>query len=203
MSSILLQRLVIPEYITQVKMTEKRRPRYYKKLEDLPGNWKRERFYVKSNKVYRRLDDKPVIKNSRAVGTERYETLNGNKFWAGYGNPHTRAKLARAIKQDFTPHVKKQLKPFSPSDLPLGVSWEVHRVIGTAPWFDLSNMWFYYKMIEDVLVDCGIIPDDNIMFITKLAGPSLVPIKDERNRKLVVSFYREGRPEIIRHPTWR
>jgi hypothetical protein len=195
-----IQELVIPQYLREVLISKKRRTKYYNSFSDLPKNWKRDNFYEKKGKVFRKKDNKPVIKNRKTAGEAKYETLAGNKFWSGYGHPTVRAKLARELKESYLKHLH-QLSPFDPRDYPLIVEWEVYRPINER--FDLSNMWFYYKMLEDTLVDEGIIPDDSVFYISALKGPRIVPVETWEERKIVVRFYRETRGHIRMHNAWR
>jgi hypothetical protein len=189
-------------YPTRIQMTESRRAKYYHNLSDLPSNWNRKNFYKKGSYIYRRKDHERVIKNRSVVGKPRYETLSGNKFWSGYGHPSTRARIARELKALLRETMTTEGN-LSPEDYPLKVSWSISKPItNETQEFDASNLWFYYKMIEDLLVDEGILPDDNFRFISWPSGPMLRSCENEEDREIVVTLEPDPRwnPQI--RPPW-
>jgi hypothetical protein len=65
-------------------------------------------------------------------------------------------------------------------------------VPGKADW-DLDNKWIYLKVFQDLLVGEGIIPDDNIKYVSKAASMEFFPVQDEGERKLVFTLKSDTR----------
>jgi hypothetical protein len=76
---------------------------------------------------------------------------------------------------------------------------ELHNITGEGNW-DLDNLWIYTKCIQDLLVEEGIMPDDNIQFVSKPAAPEFFPISNEEDRKLVFKIYKDERNIKITEP---
>lgn len=198
-----LQTLTIPKYKTKVQISKKRRKRYYKKGKDgwkprdLPttyqdkldkGEW------TVNSKGYLCVEDgTKKLANPQAAGTPKYEALSGNSLMTGYGSYHTRNTVTQKLKEFYAPFVKNQLRTIT--TFPLIITWDFHTTIGEANW-DMDNMFFYWKYLQDVLVDQDIIPDDNIKFITYPPSARLVPVKTWEERKFVFKFYHDERKLI-------
>lgn len=196
----LLLEVVIPQYITRVKLSEKRKTVYY----SLHGKRKPPQKYLtdpnytidkKGFLRYRPTGDK-VVANKRTVGTPKFQKINGQDFYSGFGSYRVRMAIVAGIKNYFRPFMKQlpQLTEF-----PIQMEMELHTTIEEGNW-DLDNLWIYTKCFQDLLTEMGIIPDDNIQFITKPAAPELFPIKYENDRKLVFKIYKDERNIQITEP---
>ena len=53
--------------------------------------------------------------------------------------------------------------------------------------------------IRDRIVKHGILPDDDIRYITKAGAPEFFPVDSEQERKLVFTISPEDRKEVIEH----
>ena len=52
---------------------------------------------------------------------------------------------------------------------------------------DITNMWILSKMIEDAVVNCGVLRDDSPEF-RMYTGCGYKFVDDEKDRKIVVTF---------------
>jgi len=210
MSSSLLQTLVIPEYIKEVKLSNKQRPKYYKKEDHdkLPNKYKTGRYkYDSEGRLFDVLEEQHVIKNKKSVGKPKIITISGNDVISGYSTPMIRDKIVKVLKDHYRIYVQQQLKPFKNDNFPLRVEWFLHTVPGH---YDMSNLFLYNKYLEDSLTETydpvgkkelvPIIPDDNLKYITIPAAPIFVPVNTLSERKFVFNFYKDDREEIINHP---
>ena len=194
-----IAQITIPNYITKIQLSKARRAKFYKKGDKIPKK------YLTTNHRFDDLgylcDEKgdKVVKNPRTAGTPKYEALSGNKLTSGYATPHIRNKISTALKDFYAPHVRK-MKPIA--EYPLIITWEFWTTVQPAN-FDMSNFWFYYKYFEDTLVSEGIIPDDNIKYITGPAAPILVPVDSVDKHKFVFTFYKDERSVITNHDIWK
>jgi hypothetical protein len=134
-------------------------------------------------------DGMPLIKNSRTVGTPNYKKINGQEFYAGVGSPIIRVKVVNAIKDSFRPYLKG-IKPLD--DFPVCIDCHYYDVPGPANW-DLDNKWIYTKVFQDLLVKEGILPDDNIHYVSRAASMEYYPVETEEERKLVFYIYKDPR----------
>jgi hypothetical protein len=75
----------------------------------------------------------------------------------------------------------------------------MHDVIGVGNW-DLDNLWIYNKCMQDVLVDTGVLAEDNVMYVTAAAAPEFYPVDNEDDRKLVFKIYKDER-DVIKNNT--
>jgi hypothetical protein len=194
-----LAEIVIPQFITKILISKRRKPTYYKKDDKIPKKYQKNTFV--GNYL---VDDhgKRIVKNTRSVGTEKYQQLSGNNLLSGYGSHHMRAKIAKKLKEFYQPFVQSYVKKHGPiTKFPIRVEWDVYTDISATNW-DASNLFFYYKYFEDTLFMDGVklIPDDNIKYITWSPGPKIIPINDWNKRKFVFRFYYDERDELNRHP---
>lgn len=193
----ILRTIEIPKYIKRVKLSNKRKPTYYKKTskKPVPKKYKDLKF-VKGVLVH--PDGVKVVANSRSVGTPRFKKINGQEIYSGMPH-HMRAKIVKEMKESF----KKHLKDVEPiTEFPIQIEVEIHTTIEEGNW-DLDNLWIYNKCFQDALADAGIIPDDNIQYITKPGAPEFIPIADEQERKLVWKLYKDDRKVIADNPYYQ
>ncbi len=207
-----LRVLVIPKYITRVKVSNKRRAKYFKKesKKALPQKYRKPGYFFDKFGILRDQNNEKVIANPKVVGTPRYEILSGNKIVTGYGSHHTRNKVSNALKDFFRPFART-LAPFEEEDFPLRVEWDFYTSLDRIN-FDLSNFWFYYKYFEDSLHEkknpvtkeelIPILPDDNVQYITHPPGPRLIPVDSFEDRRFVFRFYHDNRIEITKNNVW-
>jgi hypothetical protein len=191
-----LLKIELPEYILRVKISEKRRTKYYTTKSKIPKKYSKYKFDRKGILVDP-LGNK-IISNPRAQGTPSWTKISGQAFYSGFGHSSLRAKIVKEMKIYFI----KALKEFKPIDInqfPIQIHWDLYQTIGAANW-DLDNLWIYNKCFQDALVEAGIIPEDNITYITKSAAPEFYPVESEDDRKMVFKITKEEREEILKHP---
>ena len=178
----------IPQYITQVKLSDKRRAIYYYRNSRIPAKYQNDRYIFKVKKytggskdvLYDTLDKIFVIKNATSVGTPRFITIGGNILYAGL-NEYTRAKIVTEIKNDFTRFIQ-QLEPIT--KFPIQIDAQIHRPPDTGNW-DIDNLWIYIKTFQDLLIDNNIIPDDSVRYITKAPSFEYYPVSEYTDRMIV------------------
>lgn len=209
-----LAQIVIPQYLTKVKTSNKRRAKYYTDKDDIPKKYKDLAFKKFKDKTYL-IDEKgkKVIKNSISVGKPRFQALSGNQFSSGFLTPKFRSILTGKLKDHYRPYVQQYVQEHGPILLyPLKVTWQVYTTVEEDNW-DISNFSFYWKYFEDCLFETvhpstgkpllPLIPNDTIRFITASPGPELIPIDDWEERKFVFTFYHDDRAIIQEHSLWQ
>lgn len=183
----------IPKYITHVELAKARRAKRYKVGDRIPKKFKDFEFNDKGVLV----DDKgiPIIKNPATAGTPRLKKINGQEIYSGRMHPRVRAKVIAEMKTFFRPFFD-DIDPVTEEELPVKIAIEMHTPLGNGMW-DLDNLWVYTKVLQDVIVDKGILPDDNVQYITNSGENQFVPTDTDEERKIIVTIVsnNEGRHE--------
>lgn len=192
--SNLINSITVPKYIKHVVLSKKRRAKYYTKKSKIPKKYQGLPFNNKGILVDKLGN--PVIANPRVVGTPRLKKVNGQDFYKGTDSPHIRSKVVNEIKS-FLKTFVKGIEPIT--TYPVQIKLEMHDVIGVGNW-DLDNLWIYNKCMQDVLVDTGVLAEDNVMYVTAAAAPEFYPVDNEDDRKLVFKIYQDER-DVIKNNT--
>ncbi len=170
-------RVIIPNYLRRVKLSEARRPKYYFFGGELPDKFKTERYsWRKRGKIkclYDNEEGQFVLKNAKSAGTPNYQTIAGNEIYARM-HERKRMLIVHSLKDHFKEHISKQIESISEDLYPLSISMELHAPFGYADW-DVDNLWIYHKCFLDSLKDLKLIPDDNILYVRQAGQTSLVP----------------------------
>ena len=187
----------IPGYITHVELSKSRRKKYFTPEDKLPIKYKTERFGFVKGKLVDLETKQVVVKNPKVAGTPKMKKINGQDFYSGNVIPQVRAKMIAEMKKFFTEHFEGI--PAIPMDeFPVEMEIEIHYAMKN-DLFDVDNLgWVYTKVIQDVLKDTGIIPDDDVRYIRKSGGCQFVPVDSEDDRKIVIKISKNVyRPQTI------
>ena len=209
----LLQELVVAPYTTTIMTDHSIKKVFYnvkrkKKGKVPPGMLKKieEGKLQVDSKGFVLNDGERIIANKRTFGKERYMTIAGNQFTTGFSNYGHRNAVVTNVKAYLRPYIEQQLAPFQL--FPLYITCHLYLYMGNQTSFDLSNLWFWSKYMEDILFECdqngnSLIPDDEWLYITRSGGcPTLVPIDNPDESKLVWTFYHDIRPCVMNNPIW-
>lgn len=191
-------RIEVPQYVTRIKTSETRRKKYYLRGEDLPVaietalaagdlKWKKDRVYDPLEKDY-------LIRNARTQDKPNYILISGNEIYARM-HERKRMMIVKGIKDSLKPYLS--ILP-SRLDYPVSIEMILHCPPKSANW-DLDNLWIYFKCFQDLIVDEGFLPDDNIMYITKSTAITYIPCKNEDDRKMIFIIKPDRRPELTAH----
>jgi Holliday junction resolvase RusA-like endonuclease len=190
----------IPDYIKHVILSQKRRAVYWTAEDkNLPAKVRAKVAGIDSKKRLLDAAGKPIIKNSRSVGTPRMKKINGQDIYSGYSGHFFREALVSQVKESFM-KVLKDIPRLQ--ELPVRIDAQLHEEPGQANW-DLDNLWIYVKCMLDCLTASGIIPEDTIEYVTKAPGFEYFPIKPGERRKMVFILRRELRDDILNHPLYK
>jgi len=183
----------IPQFIKKVMVSKSRRIKYYKKGGKIPKKYANNGFDKKGRMID--SEGNHVVANPRTIGTAKYLTINGQQLYNARMSPHMRSKIVNAVKDSYLPYVKN-VKPIK--KLPVSISLDFYDTVRQANW-DLDNQWLYGKCFQDLVVKLGILPDDDIKYITKAGAPRFFPVDTEEERKLIFHISTETRDEILKH----
>jgi len=214
----MIQKVEIPKYIREIKLSEARIKKYYELGKKHP---KSEKFNDKTKYEYKEVPGygkrkflvdlktgERVVANPRAAGTPRVLTINGQKIYNGEVSKHIRNKVLSEIKTSFIPYIEKlnEIKNF-----PICIEMEIHDVIrepNSKSLWDLDNRaWPYIKAFQDCLTgnkdkqgkkrNKVVLKDDNVLYITQPPVPKFIPVEKEDDRKLVFIIKEETDQRIL------
>jgi len=196
------------QFPEEIKLSEERRAKYFDQKDELPLKYMLDRgssldpryiWKTKNTKtcLYDTASKDWVVKNSRAVGTPKYVSIAGNDIMRMF--EHTRNRIVNTLKDYFLEGIgtpiglddkgKKIYEPgYDITRWPVNIYMEIHTFPHYMNW-DLDNLWIYNKCFQDAMKECGMIPDDNIQYITSSAAPRFIPVSREEDRlmKFVIS----------------
>lgn len=192
----LLETITIPNFITEVKLSDKRRAQYFdtgskipKKYLNYIGKKYEFRNYKVGSHIVSLLTDKKtgekVIKNPKVAGKPKFKEIKGNDFYTGFVHHSIRSNIIHQIKDFLEPYFRK-LFPFKDDEYPLYIEFIYHDTRYQSQ--DLDNKRYAYeKCILDLLQIEGKLKNDNVDYVTKLSSEFISCEKDER--KLVIKFW--------------
>jgi Holliday junction resolvase RusA-like endonuclease len=183
----------IPEYITHVTLSKSRRPKYYQKGQKIPKKYAKFKTYDLKGRLLG-ADGHPIVANAGVVNKPREQKINGQQLYSGNMNPMMRSKVVGLIKEFFQPFTAN----IDSVAVPVRIEADLYCPMAAKNW-DLDNQWIYHKCFLDSLVKNGVLPDDNIMFVTQAPGFRYFPVDHKEDRKLVYRLIPEDRPEILQH----
>jgi hypothetical protein len=173
-------RVVIPNYLRRVKLSEARRPKYYIHGAELPEKYNTDRYSWRlRGKIKCLYDNKEghfVVKNAKSAYKPTYQTIAGNEIYARM-HERKRMLIVHSLKDHFKEHISTQIKSIPEHLYPLSISMELHAPFGYADW-DVDNLWIYHKCFLDSLRDLNLIPDDSVLHVRQAGQTTLVPTTD-------------------------
>ena len=189
-------RIEIPEFITHVKLSNKRRAKYYTKGKKIPTKYTTSEYtYNKEGILIHKVTRLPIISNPRSVGTPRIKKINGQDIYRGNNDPHVRSKMVSSMKEFFSNEVRKRkVQPIPLDHYPLEMELEMH-LPNAGEAFDIDNAgWLYVKVIQDVLTTTRVIRNDVAILLPKSGGVQYVPLDEGEQRKLVILLRENDTP---------
>jgi len=164
------QSVKVYNFIDRIKLSEKRRAKYYTKKDKIPKKYQNDNFeFNKKDRLENVETGEAVIKNPIAAGTPRFRKITGQYFWSG-ANPFIRRKIKNEMS-DFFYEFLKDFKKAEDEDYPIGVRIDLY---DEEDGQDLDNFIFLYrKVIHDVLTAKNmehdpIIEDDSKEYIVDI-----------------------------------
>jgi hypothetical protein len=196
MDSKLILQVDIPHFVTRVKISEARRPKYYEQnsSKKVPKKYSGSKYgYIplkKGKRIIKVIGEIstgiPILANPKVSGTPKFMKIRGNDFYAGFGNPIIRSNVVRLIKESLSPYFR-DMEPIDTEDYPLYIEFIYFDIEDKEQ--DLDNKRYAYeKCILDLLQKEGKILNDNVGFITKLSS-EYIAVENEDERCLIVKFW--------------
>lgn len=190
--------ITIPQFIEEVQLSQKRRKKYFQSKDKIPSKYAdKERYVFKKSGKFTYLYDIEekdfVLKNPISAGSPSKMRISGNEI---YARMHERKRMAivKAIKDNMRPYLPKKID----LKFPIHIDIDLYTTPKFCNW-DLDNLWIYNKCFQDLLVDEGLIPEDNIMYITKPGAPRYIPVVNDDDRKMEFIIYEDKDLRIVNH----
>ncbi len=190
----LLREVEIPDYPDKVLIANQKRPVYYvsptsktKGKKNIPKSYSDRTKYEFNDKgvLVRKTDKQPVLANPRTAGQPRYWVVNFQEIWNGATQRQNRAMKADKLKRILAPYLD-ELPPINHRDYPIKV--EIFMFDTEFP-VDASNKGVvYHKIIDDILVNAGVIVDDSENFINDAGRTKFIRVSDKKDKKMVVKI---------------
>jgi hypothetical protein len=180
--------LVVPKWQNKVRIGTVTIA-YYEKGNKLPVKYigaKTKKFGKKE--YYIDNNGKKIVKNPESKGNPIYWSMNGQSFYSNNISWKDRSTIVNFYHRYFTPFINKQLTEQFPIFFSYKIRMEVtiyETFTGHTP--DITNMWILSKILEDTIVECGILRDDSPEF-RSYTGYGYKQVEKEEDRKLVVTF---------------
>lgn len=119
--------LDIDSFIEKIKLSEKRRPQYFKGITKYPKKYRSEDYEIDKNGILIHVETgEKVIKNIRTVGTPNVKMITGQYFWTG-AHPHIRRKIKREMSEFFYKYMK-DIPMVREHQYPIGVRIDLYDV---------------------------------------------------------------------------
>ena len=168
--------IVIPNYPSKIKLSEKQRPKYYMKGKgkEVPKKYRNDRYTYKDKFLVDVVTNEKVIANPRLAGTPKMWNVNFQAIWNQQIKYQARAMITNKLKDIFIPYIKK-LKPITQFPIQFEIFiFDIDMVV------DISNKGVIYtKIIEDLLTEYKIIPDDKAEFINDTGRCKYIKVNTE------------------------
>jgi len=192
-------KVVIPNYLRRVKLSEARRAKYILFGSSAADKYKGDRYrWKKRGKnlcLYDSEEGQFVIKNAKAAGTPSYQTIAGNEIYARM-HERKRMMIVHALKDNFKEHIRNQISSIPDDMFPLSIDMEIHVPFGYADW-DLDNLWIYHKCFQDSLRDLKLIPDDNILYVRDAGRTKFIPVMEHITPTMIFNINKAPSATIV------
>lgn len=152
----------LKNYPTQILVSKKRRPKYYKFGDKIPKKYS-EYGYITINGQSYLVDGEgnKVLKNVRTVGKEKWEQINGQTMYNQKGGWILRKKIVTLLHDYMIPFIPEQK-----FDVPVAIEFQY---FGVNEKKDLDNLdRFYSKVFLDCLVEKQVIKDDSLEYVRRI-----------------------------------
>ena len=189
----ILRTIILDPLPRKVKISDKRRKTYWKKKDKLTktleDRLKRKLIYLDSTGYYREsIGNARILKNTKSHGTEKFISINAQHIYNSNMSHINRWNYIKKIKEAIKPFLVN-VKPIDGSEFPVKLSGRLYCPIGKSDW-DLDNLTFIYsKVIQDLLTELKIIPDDSIRYINKSLDLEHYETDTEDNQKLEIIIW--------------
>lgn len=176
----------------RLKVSNTRRPvPFIKGKCRIPKKYEDESLYGWNDKghLMDKLTGEVLISNIKVLDKPRYKNISGQAIYNGASSRFARAKMIKALHDEFKKYIKDidSLRDIKYYPLGLYLTFKVHD-LGNKRNTDNDNRWVWEKAIQDTFVQEGIIPDDNPYVVWENVKRTIL-IPEEREETLLIEVY--------------
>lgn len=197
-------KVIIPDYVTHITLSQKRRAKYYtvENQDEIPKKYLKQGICFVDNIATLCDTKEKIVKNSKSAGKPRYWKINGQDLWSGNLHPHVRSKVNKELHEYFGKIIDEQIVSNGFNFIEVSEDKRLFFVytfkINIKGSQDIDNMNVYVKTFSDTLtsynnpnqkeiVKKGIIQDDSPRYVKGYCGQILQ--HDELTHSLEIDFY--------------
>ncbi len=180
-----LYRAEIPQYLTQIKVSDARPYRIYTHHMEVPKKYQKEDYDFNTYGVLvNRHTDEVVLANPNTAGKPKFRKINGRDIYTGRVSPTMRAKILREMKAFYFNQLPNIRRPILHA---CKLKLDIYNIVEeSVP--ELDNMsLIIIKVLQDVLVQKGILPKKN-REVLKGFEVNYFPIVNTASRKLIITL---------------
>lgn len=182
----LITLVVIPDYPDKVLTAKARRAiPYISATSKAKGNRDIPRSFYNPDKYHfndigiliSKKTGEPQLANPQTAGKPRYWVVNFQDIWNQKLAMQSRATVIDKLKDVLRPYIRL-VQPIRVFPIEISIT-----LYDTECPVDISNRGaIYTKVIEDLLVKEGIIPDDNVQYINCSGRTKFIPVEKDKKR---------------------
>ncbi len=183
-------KIVIPNYIDKVPISQRRRTKYHKKTKQGILS-KKYKDGIKSGKYYwdnqgYLIDNNKnrIVANPIAAGTPKFWTINGQRLYDGTLHYAVRAKVSRFMHEYIREFIQEIPSIKLGTAEKIRVWIDMYRPKGNGLW-DVDNQWVWTQWFLDTLVDSGNMPEASVNCVVTAGEITFI---DSDERKLVFNI---------------
>lgn len=191
-NSKLLSEIHIPNYPSKVMVSKSRQEKYYikgKTKKPIPKKYDPkihpEKYGFDNRNYLVDLETRErIVANPRSAGTPRYWVVNFQDIWNQSLVQAQRAYVINILKDELRPYIKTVVKV---TKFPIRLELFLY---DTEMKVDVDNKGVVYtKVITDLLVTEGKLPDDSSDFVNDTGRCKFIKVSDKKDVKMVVKIW--------------
>lgn len=189
----IISSIVIDDFSEYIKIAQKANSKPYEKDKcRVPNKYSTEEFgWVKKGRknVLTRLSDGVILTSNPGIaGKPRYKKVNGQDIYNGNVSRQSRASLVKNIHLYLHEFINKinKIENIELFPLTLEIMFYIHDQ-GKHN-IDNDNKWIWTKCIQDTLVECEKIVDDNPHIVSRNESETIL-IPEDQEQKLIINIY--------------
>jgi hypothetical protein len=189
----IIYRIEIPNYPAKIKLSEKQRAKYYVKGKGkkVPKKYQNDKYEFNKGILTNIVTGEKVIANPRTAGTPKLWNVNFQAIWNQQIKYQPRAVITQKLKGVFAPFIKP-LKPIT--EFPIRFELFIFDIDMPV---DVSNKGVVYtKIIEDLLTEYKIIPDDKAEFINDTGRCKWVKVSSQEEIRMIIRISKSNNKMI-------
>lgn len=189
-----LRVIVVPQYPDKVMVAKARRPIFYVSAESrVRGRTKVPSSFLTSANYQFNSDGVLIdvrtgeakLANPKTAGTPRMWVVNFQDIWNQNITKQDRAMKVDKLKAILRPYISK-MRALPKSSFPVEININLYDIVMPV---DVSNKGVIYtKVIEDLLVSEGKIPDDSVFYVNCSGRTKFISVESLKDKRMEIKI---------------